>query len=308
MFYQCQPEEISSLTYYWTINLVKDKLLFPIEKYCFVSTNSLQEYPLNKSELEFGTYNLSVTVVSNDNPSYFKQLKSKLMTVDLSKLSAKIQGVSELYLGWNDTYELDFWSGSYDPEAIDIENKDALKFNIICSKELTEIGSNDLNRQLNNTVYDHSYAFEDLGFQLAFHYENINFYEKDCFEYSDLDYLNQSIEYDIESHNFTIRMTSLNINESNPTPITMRLYVSDDYRVSSANQVLNLNTSDSFLGVEATDLNMMAKQLEKLDEIASKNPKQALNYVGKLTSNLNSFDGSSSSDVNLQEKYLKNKN
>ena len=267
-----------------------------MEKYCFVSTNTTEQYVLRKGELEFGTYNLSVTVVSKENPTYFKQLKSKLMTVDLSKLFAKIEGDADVLLGWNDTYVLDFWTGSYDPEASDVENKDSLKFNIICSKELAGIGSDDLNRQLNYTVYDHSYAFEDLGFQLAFQYENINFYQKDCFHFSDPEYLNASIVYELDTHSFYISMTTMNLNESSLIPITIRLYVSDDYRVSSANQVINLNSSDSFLGTPG-DLDMMAKQLDKLDDLASKDPKMALNFVGKFADAINSYDSSSSSDV-----------
>ena len=77
---QCQPEEVSSLTYYWTITSIKDRVPFPMEKYCFVSTNTTEQYVLRKGELEFGTYNLSVTVVSKENPTYFKQLKEVLVS------------------------------------------------------------------------------------------------------------------------------------------------------------------------------------------------------------------------------------
>ena len=222
------------------------------------------------------------------------QIKSRLMTVDLSKLIAKIQGDSDVILGWNDTYVLDFYSSSYDPEAVNISNKDSLNFNIICSKGLSGIGSEDLNKQLNNTIYEKKFAFEDLGFQLAFQYENINFYQKDCFHSDDPEFLNASIVYDLEDNKFYISMTTLNLNESSIIPITIRLYVSDEYRVSSVDQTINLNTSDSFLAIPG-DLDMMSKQLDKLDDLASKDPKMALNFVSKFTDAINSFDSTSSS-------------
>lgn len=296
MFSQCQPEEVYNLTYYWTITLVKDRVPYPIDKYCFVSTN-VEQYVLGKGELEFGTYNLSLTVVSNENPSYFKQLKSKLMTVDLSKLFAKIQGNHDVILGWNDTYVLDFWSGSYDPEAANINNKKQLQFNVICSKELAGSDGESLNRQLNYTMYDKSYTYESLGFLLAFQYENINFYEKDCFHSSDPEFLNASIIFELETNTFHISMTSLNLNESSMTPITIRVYVSDAYRISFADQVVNLNSSQSFLVVPDSDLNMLAKQLDKLDDLASKDPKMALNLMSKFTDALNNYDAGPSSNV-----------
>jgi PKD repeat protein len=294
IFPQCQQE---NTTIYWTLTQLKDRLPFPMEKYCFVST-SFNEYVLDKGELEFGTYNLTVTVVSNSNPSYYKQLQSKQLTVDLSKLIAKIQGGADVILGWNETYIMDFYSKSYDPEAIDVNDKSALSFDVICSKEFSSLSADDTSKSLDAAIAAGRFNFEELDFQIAFQFNKIKFYQKDCFHSSDQEYLNSAIEFDYENNNFMISMTTLNLNESSMIPITMRLFVRDDNRVSRASQALNLNTSNSFLAIPG-DLDMMSKQLDKLDDLAAKDPKMALGFVSKFADAINSYGSPSSSDVSI---------
>lgn len=313
VFDNCVQDAAIQSTFYWTIQKFVEvdysskRFPRPIQKFCSFETSSNQ-LVLEKGEFDFGNYNLSVTVVSKTENSNFKQLKSKMLTVSMSDLVAKINGNDSIELSWNDTYVLDFYSLSYDPEEPD--NKKKLNFNIICSKEITYNKDSLLSKSIAELVKENNFDFTLLDFTLGLDKGNVKFYEKGCFHSSDKAYLSESIQYDEDSRIISINMTSLNLNESSAMPITIRVYLTDDTdRVSSDEQILSLNASNSFLAQPiTTDLNLLNQQLEKLDTLASSNPMLALQFVGSFANAINSISDTSDSSVSFLIKIcLKNK-
>lgn len=289
---------LSSLNYYWTITkLVKrnnGRVPRPIDSLCFIETEG-SSLLLVKNQLEFGDYNFTAYVVDELNPSNYRQLASKTINIIVTSLIAKIQGPQMLELGIASNYELDFYSGSYDPDA---ETKDNLYFDIVCFDQSPNVTDP---KAVDNFAYGRNFDFTQMGFNLVFSYEKIRFFERKCFKDGmDVAQMTSEILFDEVSYTISMNMSSLSLNATSLLPLLVKLYVYDEGRLSSATQSVGLNASNSFLAIPSKDLDQMAKQLDKLDDLAAKDPKSALRFVSNFADAINTFGSdSSSSEVKI---------
>ena len=281
----------SLLTFYWNINrLIKRNNALvqrPIDKFCLLEGDPLS---LVKNALDFGDYNLTAYVVSVKNPSNYRQLLSKQISIIITSIIAKIQGPNLVELAATSVYEFDFYSGSYDPDS---DSKKHLYFDIACMDQSINVTNpKDIDAQ----VQKRNFNFGQMGFQMVFSYANVRFFDRKCFKNdANIDDITSAVLFDEITYKISINMSSFALNASTLNPLIFKLYVYDETRLTIAYQEVGLNASNSFLAAPSNDLNKFAEQLNKLDDLASKDPKSALRFVTNFAGALNSFNSESSS-------------
>lgn len=256
-------------TFFWSLTqILKNQSMRAVPQFCLIqsSKNALE---ILKNILEVGLYNLTVYVVRNDIRSDFKKIHGTV-EVQSSPLVPNFFGPKEESFTIEENFSIDFYSQTFDPDEKE-NNKSSLNFYLICVIEPDRNFFNDLTESRN-------FDFRSYGFNLVLISNNILFFEKNCLKFPEL------VDFNEDSKQFMFNMSILNV-EGNSN-FTFKLLVADSSRLAQVEKVIKVLKLDA----PSRDLNDMMKQLDKLDEMALKDPKGALMFLSAFSTTVNDMD------------------
>lgn len=167
-----------SLISYWVINRVDaaNRWEQPIDRYCLVASSSNQ-FVIAPNDLTFGTYVLTAYAIDAANEQNFVAFTNYQMNIVASALVASLnQGVTFMELNWEQKLSLNFYSGSYDPDRTDRNDKSGLVFYLVCSETVAlanQVRADMMALRLSSVDEKMNLVYEQTDF--------LYFYESNCF-------------------------------------------------------------------------------------------------------------------------------
>lgn len=282
-----------NFSFIWSLTKLVDGTQFSrsVRDYCN-KQSSRNQFLIVENTLEFGLYSLSASIFSNST-GVFKQILNKPILIISSPLVASLAGPDELQFNDGEEYIIDFYSGSYDPDQVD-GSKSQLQFVLACLIPNKNDSSVILKDEL---IVKREFDLTKAGYELILNETLVKFYQRNCL-------LEPSVFFNDTSYEISVNTSVLDLSSSESQIYELIVY--DENRYSIDKQRIKIIS----LAKPSSDLNEMAKQLNKLDDLASKDPKGALKFVSGFADALNNIGESSEStmtttaanSVNLDDK------
>lgn len=298
----------ANLSTYWALNSITNNVQYAMNEYCFIPILR-NEFELQPKELDYGAFSISGWVYDSARPEIFMSFLNYQFKVGASPLIVNLNnGKKYMELNWVETLNLSFYERTYDPDAIDKSNKEDFKFYFVCIQEFDAMRQDELIKEVDDSIINKlEFNLSRFEMDLAFYSEpyKIYFYEKNCF-FREFNYttLNNSIVFDEYTKTLGIEASNLKINETNDLMMSLQLYVTNDKKLSKSQQItLTLNAS-SFITISVkSDINEMAKQLDKLDNLAKQQPKKALGLITTFVDVINTKAGDMEEQVIFRLRF-----
>lgn len=246
---------------------------------------------INEKQLPYGFYIVSLTISRASNPSDFQQILQPIEIVR-SDLQSKFDGNETITID-GQMIELDFYSTTIDPDGPEAERR-KMNFTLICYTEQQEseiFGPNPIelgstrptepNPQNQNSW---SIQWNLLKVVVRRPELNIQFFESQCFpptqkknkqrdfvhfnpKRKTLNFTEEQLSFENETLHFLLIVRHLN-----------------DGRQLIARRIFNKNMNLLF---EGADLNLLEEAMSNLENLASENPKRAVELINGLADKLN---------------------
>jgi hypothetical protein len=257
-----------------------------LNKYCLNSI-AVDHFTFGPNELTGGDYRLRVYAFDSNYPNEFVEFNMKIqvgaspLIINLNKLNIE--------LNWNEILQLDFIQNSYDPDSM--TNNDDLQFDLICIHSSNKTEQLELLNSVNKIAKQGNFNFKLLN--LIFESANLRIFEKNCFD-SNIQNLPSQIKLDPTTKLLTINSSVILLNSTDNLPIILQIYLHKDTRLTISSEIkLSLNISSSMIITPSLNLDELASQLDLVDNLAEKNPKQALSLLGTFADAINNRADSS---------------
>lgn len=266
-----------------------------MEPYCKTSNNHKNAI-FESNTLKPGEYLLQIFVFDHKYPEEFISLRKRI-EVGASPLIIRMMSPTNIELNWNEFLELDFIENSYDPDDLNSNELDALKFYLMCVKD-EETSNNELAYSLlkstENNIKLGDFDFSPLNLSLAFKAPNLNVYDRGCFS------TKTQMHFSESDRKLVVSAKEILLNQTETKPMILQVFMTKDNRFAASDHIeLSLNLSSVFKVEPSFDLDEMEDQLNVVDELVKKNPKKALGMLGAFANAINNREVIISSNMNI---------
>lgn len=310
-FSSCLDPSLTKLATIWVFNSIPMGKTIDYEesisKYCMMrsATNALVIEP---NELEFGLYSLKAYAYNPDQPENYVFISNYRFKVDSSPIIVNLNnGQRNIELNPDEYLNLNFYDKTYDPDSKIKDDKTNIQFYFVCIQDPNFQNFTNLISLSKQNALSNNFELDELGFNLAFYSDSnkIAFYEKDCFynKYTSFS-VDNPIYLDVNTKSLQIPAKTLILNTTNS--ISLHLYANKMGRIGMSQQMLvSANLSNVLTISINADFKEINQMLDKLDDIAQKNPQKALNLLTNFVDVVNTkASDSSNNQVFISINYL----